>query len=355
MKALHKKIVIFALSLSNLGILGLVFYTYFNNSQRVLLASSSENIADLRNKVEEECKEFMEELIAGQRSSFICNVSVNQKQKEASYIIKTRIRVTANESGQGFKIVGQGRMMEKRQHATEADFCNDCSIEREVDNNSLVDIMSEVVDTAETFYNQAQDSVREARQEYNQRDRNRRMAGIKERRCEGKWDEDAEEFEEFDLEERLSCKMDKISSIASPLEAEKFYHEELRNELWKTALSDDDYLLDDILEEFANPYRYSLSVQASSSLLKRYNDGWKDHFDILESPGQRAHFIRNRVQPYINPLLDKPEYEADLYYLNKGLENLLVQLNRETYSPQHSYHDSPNTNYDDARRQTDRF
>ncbi len=346
MKAIRKKVLVILLSFSNLAVLGLVFYTYFDSQQPLFLLSTSESMDDLRKKVEKECRQYLQELIDGGRSSFICNIKVKQKQRGSSYTLRTKVTVIKTENGD-FVIKGQGAMREKKRYATEADFCNDCSVEKNTvgKNGGLEEIMSQVVDVAEKFYEEARQSVQTAQKEYNKKDREKRIAKIKERRCEGRWNKADESFEDFDFEERLGCKMNRISELDMPLDIERFYHTDLKKDLWRTALSDDSYLLEDldVLDKFDDPYRYSLSVRASAKLLKSYL-GWKDNFESLNALPGKINFLKN-IQPGVNKMtsfMPKDQAQQDLYYLNKGFDGLFVRLNQSTSAlPRLS---SPSTN-----------
>ena len=335
MKALQKKILIMFLSFSNLAVLGLVFHAYFDSHQNLSLFSTAENMADLKKKVERKCKRSLEDLVKGNRSSFICNVKVKQRHSGASYTLRTKVIVTKKENGD-FIIEGQGAMRERKKHATEAEFCDDCSIENTVGKDGkLMEVMGQVVDMAEKLYEDAQKSVKEAQKEYNKKDREKRIAKIKERRCEGHWNETEKQFEEFELEDRLKCKKKRISELDLPLEIEAFYHRDLKKELWRTALSDDSYLLDDLnlLDMFnKDSYRYPLSVRTSASLLKRYSSHWKDNFDSLDSFPAKNNFLRGIKSEvdHMTNLMRKEQSQIDLYYLNKSFDGLLARLNQAT-------------------------
>lgn len=333
MKAFQKKILIAFLSFSNLAVLGLVFHSYFDNHQNLSLFSTAENMGDLRKKVERECKRSLEELVKGEKSSFICNVKVKQRHSGASYTLRTKVTVTRKENG-GFVLTGEGAMRDKKKHATEADFCNDCSFENTVGKDgNVIEVIGQVVDMAEKLYEDAKESVKEAQKEYNKKDRAKRIAKIKERRCEGKWNETDEEFEEFELEDRLKCKKNRISELDFPLEIERYYHEDLKKELWKTALSDDDYyLLEDLklLDMFQDPYRYPFSVISSVKLLKRYSNHWRDNFNSRGSLPSQVAFVRGIKSEvdYMTNLMKKEQSQVDLYYLNKSFDGLLARVNQ---------------------------
>jgi len=327
MKALQKKILIAFLCFSNLAVLGLVFHAHFDSHQNLFLFSTAENMADLRKKVKRECKQSLEELVKGKRSSFICNVRV----KRDSYTLRTKVTVTKKKNG-GFVLTGQGAMREKKKHATEAQFCNDCSFENTVEQNGkLTEVMGQVIDMAEKFYEDAQESVKKAQKKYNKKNRAKRIAKIKEQRCEGRWNETDEQFEEFELEDRLKCKKNRISELDLPLEIEDFYHRDIKKELWRTALSDDYYLLEDLdlLDMFnKDPYRYPFSVRASANLLGRYINHWRDDFDSLGSLPSQINFVRN-IKSEVNQmtnLMKKEQSQIDLYYLNKSFDGLLAKV-----------------------------
>ena len=324
----------------------------------MFLFSVSEDQSDLKEKIQTECKDYLKELVEGKRFSFICNVSISQKHKGASYSLRTRVKVKKNDSG-SFDIESQGQIRKPTRHATEADFCNDCTKTDEVTENNFEEIMSQIVDMAETVYSEAQESVRKAHEEHNKKDRERRMAAVKERHCKGSWSEAEEKYEEFDVEEKLNCKMNKISSLDLPLEVEESYHKELKNELWKIALSEDDYILEDVLGKFNDPLRYSFSVRASAGLIDRYL-GWKDDYEVLDSQ-ERVGFLRSikREVDQTIQVMTQEQSQKDLYYLNQGFDGLLVRLNKATagstpHLTKPSGNTSPSTapvNYEDVRRQ----
>lgn len=330
MKNLWKKFLMALLGFSNLAVLATVFHIYFDSHQSVFLFSVSEDEADLREKVKTECKDYLQELVDGDRTSFSCFIKLSQKHRGASYYLRTRVEVTKNDSG-GFEIKGKGQIRDPTRHATEADFCNDCSKTEQVAESDFEEAMKQIVDMAETIYSEAQTSVQKAHEEYTKKDRERRMAALKERHCKGSWNEEDEEYKEFDLEEKLNCKMNKISSLGLPLEVEEYYHKELKNELWKIALSEDDYILaDNVLDKFNDPLRYSFSVRASTGLIDRYL-GWKDDYEVLNAQ-ERTHFLRN-VGREVNQtiqVMTQEQSQKDLYYLNQGFDGLLLRLDQAT-------------------------
>lgn len=359
MKAIQKKTLILLLSFSNLAVLSAVFYTYFDSSHSLLLFSSSGNSQKLRRKIKEECRQSLDELMKGERSTFICRVSIQQRHKGASYVLRTRVEV--RKDGDNFVFSAKGAMRDKTQHATEADFCNDCDEQEEtVEAKNLQDVMNQVTDMAESYYYKAKDSVQEAQEKYNKKDREKRIARVKERDCKGRWDEESEEFEEFDVEGRLQCRMKQISNLNLPVEVENFYHGKLKKELWQTALSDEAYILDDVLGQFGeNPYRYPLSVRSSANLLQSYL-GWKEQFGILDGSEQKTVFV-NSLRKEINQMLGlmkDDQAQREIYYLNQGFEGILAKLNQVTNSLDSrrttpALIQTPTINYDDVRKQTD--
>ena len=342
MKNLKKKIFVTLLGLSNLAVLGSVFHTYFTNNQTSYLFSTSiEDEKSLKEKIKKECKKSLQELIEGKRLSFICNAKVYQRYKGASYFLKVQFRVQKNTDG-SITIKEQGQIKNPTQHATEADFCNDCSKTNELLEGSFPNLMNQVLAMAEDVYFEAQGSVRKAQEEYNKKDSDNRMASLKEKNCDGSWNEDREKFEEFDTEERFQCKMEKISQMKkiisqmkSHLDTENYYHNELKNELWETALlSEDEYILDGMLDKFSGLYRSSWSAQSSLGLIKSYLS-WKDDFEVLDSLEQKNRFlkgIKTDVDQMIKHIGAENSSQTDLKHLNEGFDELFVRLNQPTNS-----------------------
>ena len=336
MKKLKKTIFILLLSFSNLAVLGLVFNSYFSNHDQIKLFSMSESLEDLKGKIQKECETELKDILKGERKSFICAVDLQQRHKGVSYRLKTRFKVSKEENKIKIKEIS-GQLRNKKEHITEAQFCGDCSPDKELADSATEDInelMKEVLNVAEKLYDKAQDSVEEAYEEFNKKDKEKRLARIKERKCEGAWNNKTESFEEFiDKEDKLNCRLKQFSNLDEALEVESFYHNKLKKELWQTALSEEDrYLLKDgLLDQFKDPYRNSLSVRSSAGLLENYLR-WKEDFDILESLNEKQNFL-NSISPDINTMknfMTNKQAQQDFYYLNKGFDDLLAKSNQAT-------------------------
>ena len=335
MNKLKKTIFILILSFSNLAVLGLVFNSYFSNHQQIKLFSMSEGLEDLKGKIQKECEKELKAILKGERKSFICSVDLKQRHKGVSYSLKTRFKVSKEENQIKIKEIS-GKLRDKKEHITEARFCGDCSPDKELADSAAQDIkelMKEVLNIAESLYDKAQDSVEKAYEEYNEKDKEKRLAKIKERRCEGDWNEKTESFEEFTkIEDKLNCRLKQFSNLDQALEVESFYHNKLKKELWQTALSEDSYLLEDgLLNQFKDPYRNSLSVRSSAGLLENYLR-WKGDFDILESLNEKQSFLKT-ISPDIYTMkkfMSDKQSQQDFYYLNKGFDGLLAELNQSS-------------------------
>ena len=333
MKKIKKALFIFILSLSNLAVLGLIFNSYFSSQEQIKLFSISESLEDLKGKIQKECEKELEAILNEERKSFICSVSLQKKHKGVSYSLKTRFKVSREEDKIKIKEIS-GKLTDKKDHITEAQFCGDCAPDKELEDSAAQDItelMKEVLNVAEDIYDKAQNSVEEAYKDYNQKDRERRLARIKESKCEGAWSAEAESFEEFtETEDKLNCRLNQMSNLNSLLETENFYHNKLKKELWQMALSEDKYLLEDgLLDQFKDPYSNSLSVRSSIGLLDNYLR-WKEDFDILESLAGKQSFLRE-ISSDVNSIkgfMTDRQAQQDLYYLNKGFDGLFAQLNQ---------------------------
>ena len=363
MKNLKKTVLIAFLSLSNLAILGLVFNSYFASHEQIKLFSVSESFEDLKGKIQNECEKELKAILDGERTSFICSVSLQQRHKGVSYSLKTRFKISMEEGKIKIQEIS-GKLRDKKQHITEARLCENCISDKQLEDSATQDItelMKEVIAIAEDIYDKAQSSVETAYEEYNQKDRERRIAKIKERRCEGVWNEETESFEIFtETEDKLKCQLNQISNLDSPLEVESFYHNKLKKELWHLAFSEEDrYLLEDgLLDQFEDPYRYSLSVRSSTGLLENYIR-WKEDFDVLESVREKQQFLR-AISQDVNSMkgfMTEKQAEQDFYYLNKGFDGLLAQINQSATSlpqtPTQIQAPASDINYDTVRKEVE--
>ena len=362
MKKLKNLTLIALLSFSNLAVLGLVFNSYFSNQEQIKLFSVSEDTAVLKQKIQKECESELKAILDGKRTSFICSVSLQKKHKGVSYSLKTRFKVSKEKDKIKIKEIS-GKLRDKKKHITEAQFCGDCTGDIELEDSAVEDIselMKELLAVAEDIHDSAQDSVETAYKNYNQKDKERRLARIKERKCEGAWNSETESFEEFtEPEDRLNCRISQMSDLNSPLEAEDFYHSKLKRELWRLALSEDKYLLEEgLLNQFKDPYSNSLSVRSSTGLLENYLR-WKEDFDILESLAEKQNFLKGISQDVnsMKGFMTEKQAQQDLYYLNKGFEGLLSRLNQVNLpqSPTQTQSPSPSIDYEAVSREVEKL
>ena len=344
-----KKNFIALLSLSNVLVLGLVFNVYFGNSQKIYLFSLAENLEDLKQKIQQDCAEDFSKILNGLEKHFICQVDLDQSHKGVSYKFKAEFKVS--QQGDSIRITEiVGKLRDKKDHITEAHFCNDCFNERSLDSSSnMEELMTEVSDLVEDMYNSAQDSVEEAYNEEKQSDSKRRLAKIRERECEGFWNEESQIFEEFtQAGDRLHCRLNQIHEMDSLLEIEQFYHEKLKKQLWNVALSEEEKasLTNEFFDSFHSPYRYSLSVRSSMALLENYTR-WKEDFDILESLRDKQLFLKEITQDVrsLMSFMSSDQFEQDLYYLNQGFDGLYKKLEPADINSQKSI-PSPNIDYE---------
>ena len=343
MKALYKKILALFLGFSNLAVLGLVYQAYMGSGQSLYLFSSNERSDEIEEKIKETCGSLFNELRDKARSSFTCPITINRRHDNSSYKLRMTFLVQHNVDANSGEIVGDTpyiftlqsrRMVQRKGHATEADFstCTECGESGEgITVSNIQQLMQEITEEAGEIYAAAEQDVEEARTEHNQKTRAQRQAAARESRCEGRWDKDNEEFEPFDIEERLECKMGRISRLGTPLEVERFYHNNLKGDLWKLAVSDDDYYVREFLDEndFSDPYRYSLSVRSSVGLLNSYAHDWKDRF-VGFNPTERQEFAR-RLNREISRVSEMTQgsynHNTERFYLNQALDGALGGLN----------------------------
>ena len=330
-KHLKASLFILVLSVSNILVLSLVFSNY-SGTGRYKFFSKSEDIEDLKSKISQNCKSEFQEILEGKRRSFICSVKLDQRHKAVNYELKTRFKVV--KEGENLKIIDiSGDLINGSQHITEADFCNDCFEDKTLTDDSgvlITEFMKEISILAEQIYEEAEKSSQTAYDNFDKKDKKRLLARIKERNCKGVWIAEDESFEEFDdAKDVLSCRLKQIHKLGDSLQVEDYYHRHLKKELWRVYREEgNEDFLEDVLNSFReDPYRYSLSVNASASLLKNYTR-WKENFDVLDSLREKkafVHSISGKIQRITN-LMTQEQSEQDIYYLNEGFERLYSSI-----------------------------
>ena len=328
--SLKKIFIILALSLSNLFVLTLLF-TYFFGATNYKMFSRSLDSQSLKEKIQNQCGADFEKVIKGERKSFICLIKTKQKHKGADYEFRARFKVVKNKDKLRITNIS-GQLANGDKHLTEAKFCSGCFEDREFEDFSAGDFtefMKEVSILAEDISLEAEQSSKDAFEDYNKKDRARAAARLKEKNCEGVWDKETESFQEFEeSEDRLQCRLSQMDRQGNLKQVEDFYHKLLKKELWNLYGEGEEALLEETIPSFNDPYRYSLSVRASTALLENYTR-WKEGFDNLESLRDKERFLLgiSKDVNYFTGLMTKDQSQQDLYYLNEGFDGLYKVVN----------------------------
>ena len=275
-----RKVFLGFLVVSNLFVLLLVFGVYFQNNYqttRMYSTTIGTNDGDLKDKLQSQCGKEIEKVISGKRLEYICNITLDGFEKGSSYILNTK--VTIKKSGDGFVIKAKGAMDAKTRYATEAQFCDSCEEKMEVLSGDTQAVFGQVFDIAKIIDQKAASSVVNAKDKYRKKDLKKRQSLLKQKNCKGKWDDDNESFEEYDIDQILECKISKLSR-KNPIEKEHYYNNSLKKELWEVALSEDyDLLSPDLLKQlYYKHFLNNLSVKNSTSTMYRYLT-WRNSYD----------------------------------------------------------------------------
>jgi len=356
--SLKKSLVILSLSLSNLFVLTVIWSHSFGGASYKLFSRADQS-EKLEEEIKKQCESDFKKVLNGERTSFICVVKMKKKHEGASYELRTRFKVS--KKGESLKITSiSGRFANGEKHLTEAEFCSDCFEDREFQDSSAGDFtefMKEVSVLAEEMSISAEQSTEVAFKNYHEKDRARALARLKQRNCEGVWDQASASFQEFeDPEERLECRLRQMDRQGSLIQAEEFYHKLLKKELWKLYGEGEEELLAKTLKSFNDPYRYSLSVQASAALLENYSR-WKKGFDVLESLADKERFLAgiSKDVKYLTHFMTAKQSEQDLYYLNQGFEGLYKTVNEVSLQIENarSKPASPGIDYDAVSKEVE--
>lgn len=283
----NKKLIVAIIGFSNFVVLASIGGLYLQNNSQSYYFYSKAPDSTLENKIKRSCGEGIKDVNEGKRSQYICNVKLPKHQKGAAYHLSTKVTIKRVKQDSGTtdksKIVisAQGKISNQTGHATEANFCEDCKEIVELQDSGSQDIFKEFVDVANLIQSAAENQVANAADAHKNKMQLRARSKQKEERCLGTWLEQDEEFEEFDFEQRLDCKISKVNRHKNLYTAEKYYDSEIKSDLWNVAMSDEDYLLPDYLNTLKKSMlMQSLSVKTSTSLMGNYIN-WKDDYEDL--------------------------------------------------------------------------
>ena len=366
--SLGKSLLIFTLSLSNLFVLVMLF-SLSSGDQTYRFFSTSMDGESLIKKIKQECKTGIQEIFDGERISYICNITVDGKHQGADYKFKSQFKVSKKEGKVSITKIA-GRFADAEEHLSEATFCDACFDDQEFADSSatqVTEFMKEVEILANKLAENAEESSDKAHEEYNEANEKRAEARKKEEDCEGVWDKESESFEEFeDTEEKIECRMAQMGRKGSPLDVEKFYHDEVKKELWDFYLVEkgDEEKLQAILNSFDDTAddsaRYSPSVRASADLLQSFIS-WDKDFDTLETQIEKERFLKN-ISPSVllfASLMTKDQFEQDLYYLDKGFDEEYKKVVRgvslQIDNARNKLKTGPSIDYDAASKEVQGF
>ena len=309
---------VLGLGASNFFVLSLVFNTYLQTGGISMYSTSaSESL------VRRECQDAVEKVQQG-RDSQLCWLELDKRHRGAKYTQKIKFKISKSVAGKLVIETKEVKLKDRTKHAEklEADFCGDCEKNEDLDQTTaLMDVMKQIVDMAETQEEGVKDALNTAREEYERDQIDKREARVKHRRCEGYWDEDAEEYEEYDTEGRLDCKMAKLVRM-NPREKDFYYQNVLRDEFWKIAVDEeeDPYLIADHLNRIRLNTQFSYSSRNSAGLIGNYVR-WRDKYTDLEDDYHR-NFMLDQIVESASGLASHlgEQGRRDLLYLRSGLD-----------------------------------
>ena len=285
---------VLGLGASNLFVLSFVLNIYLQSGGITLYSTvATENL------VKRECEEEIERVLKGRAESQVCRIEMKQRHKGAKYTENQKYKIK-KEGSKLVITVEENVLTDRNKHAEEIEgtFCEggcDKNEDLTADANAL-DVMKAIVAMAEKQEEAVKDRMNEAREEYEKARISERVARVKQRRCEGYWDEDEEMYEEYDTEERLDCKMARMVGMSS-IQKDRYYRDTMTDEFWNIALDDeeDPYFIIDHLSRINSSSHFSLNSRVSAGLIRDYV-GWRDRYEDLDNDYQRDIVINQLVR-----------------------------------------------------------
>lgn len=313
-----------ALGISNVFVVMFVAGLFLKDQTPLIYFSLSEH----KNKITKKCKKhikFLQEQ-GDEGDSKRCIIRTRKHHEGASYKVKYQITLEKQKDGK-IQVSCTHSIQEPTRHATEAQFCEgDCGSNPPSINETMdtVQIISDLAECTFGLEEEIRKAVREAKLEYDRKKTEAKMGQEKERRCLGKWykakrDEEGY-FEDFSIEDQVTCKFQKLRTIRDPKLRELEY-QNLRGDLWKLAASDDDnFFLREQLLETMNDSHYSPYTRSSTELLSMYL-GWRERYDSMDSLEERLRLIRS-IQREAGSFSHRlhPEYaDSEIKFLNSSM------------------------------------
>ena len=338
---LKKTLVFGGLGLSNLAVFGLALGVYLQSGGAPAGRFFSEgqldrNFEKISQELKKECEKSVQKVQENGGMSY-CHVKLVQRYGKASYTVRPRF-VVSKESGKIVIRNANSKIESGTKFAEQAEGKYGCQNECDIVSAaaaglSLTNFMENFIEKAEDeIYESMRENLKSGKEEYKSLERERKAGLRKERNCEGDWDDEEKAFTEFDFSEQMSCEKNRLAQV-HPAERDRYYYQRLQPRLWEAVRSEDGADLESgFWDEFNNPYQYSYSVRASTGLLRRYNDDWRDTFSGYEDEAaKRAYLraVRHEAADYLK-LLPKEHAAADLYSLNRGFKG--YEVFRQDYS-----------------------
>ena len=311
---------VLGLGASNFFVLSFVFNTYLQTGGMSLYSTSaSESL------VRKECKGAVEKVLEGKADSQLCWLELDKRHRGAKYTQKIKFKISKGDENKLVIKTMNVTLRDRTKHAEklEAEYCTGCEENKELPHNTnFVAVMKQIVDMAGKQEERVKDDLNTAREEYARDQIDKREARVKHRRCEGYWDEDAKEYEEYDTEGRLDCKMAQLVRM-NPQQKDSYYQNVLKEEFWKIAVDEeeDPSLITDHLNRIRLNSQFSYASRNSVGLINRYMV-WRDQYADLESDYDR-NFMLDQIVESAAGLASHlgSQGRKDLLYLRSGLDH----------------------------------
>ena len=266
-----------------LGLLtGLTLYWLVDISTELRAENPSTSFRVLASRSPDSDCSQIKDISSKENLDIYCSITTTEQDRGVSYRVRSTIEVKKDPKKNKAIISVVSKIRDKKQHLTEADYCDNCVQQRTVALDELDNIndLSQVVQIQiENALNQSRDHIEEAVDTAYEQHQEKKKLRAQIARCEISPKSTLDDTIEITAVEKIKCRKKQISHISNSRERTRFFHSTVKKDLWYLAQQDQpldsDFFLSNHIQELNSPDLFNhdyFSVRSAIDTVTKYND-----------------------------------------------------------------------------------
>jgi len=210
-----------------------------------------------------------------------CSFTTNKRDRGVRYGIRSTVTIKKDASSDKATISVRNKLKNKRDHITEADYCTGCSEDVTLDLKNLddlQDVSKAIFNSTSSLLSREEDRIEDAIDDAYELKKEKKRLEKEIASCKVSKDSTVEDIVDIEPEEKIRCRMNQLENINDDVKRTKFFHSDVKKDLWYLVDQDDpldpDFFQSELMEELNNPDFFNhdyFSVRSSIDLVEKYN------------------------------------------------------------------------------------